>query len=410
MRKRSLIIILILVIVIGGIVGWFAYVNRAQLGGTGELFGNIFPRSGTAPLAENELSGQDGRDSDREGDARTAARNVPDVRIVYDKPVSGAIAFEQGGEAFFRFVERESGHVFEARADGTEEPRRISNTTLPGIHRALWLDPDTFVLQYLGGRNAIETFRARVTGDGSIQGTFLDPNIAEIAASTDGELLYLTDDDTEARMVRTDQSGENPQTVLRSPLTEWLVEWPEAGTVTLLTKPSFDAPGFFYIVDAETGARTAALRDMTALAARADTRADTILYSERAGEGVRTGIYDRSTNETRDFALTTFPEKCVWSAVQTRALYCAAPQQSLRGEYPDSWYQGIVSFADDIWHVDLETGNLDLLFASSRTNGEVDAINLTLSPNEGYLLFINKKDYSLWSVRLDAGAEDEARE
>ena len=415
MRKRPFIIILILVIVIGGIVGWFAYVNRAQLGGAGELFSNTFPESETAPFAEDALP-EEKRDAfEREDVVRTGT--TADVRIVYKKPVSGAIAFEREEETFFRFVERESGHVFEVRADGAENPRRISNTTLPGIHRALWLDPDTFVLQYLGEEGAVETFRARIAesdtataGAGSIRGSFLDPQITDIAASPDGGLAYLSENEAGIRALRTDQSGDNPQTVFRSPLTEWLIEWPGVRAMTLLTKPSFDTSGFFYVVDPQTGVRSAVLRTITALTARANADADTILYSERADGVMRTNVYDRDADEIRGFPFATLPEKCIWSANSARTIYCAVPQ-SLRGEYPDIWYQGIVSFSDDIWRVDLEAGDTELLFTETRTHSGVDGINLALSPDEDYLLFINKKDYSLWSVRLDdTETEDETIE
>ena len=44
--------------------------------------------------------------------------------------------------------------------------------------------------------------------------------------------------------------------------------------------------------------------------------------------------------------LKTLPEKCIFNKFGS-ALYCAVPKQVPAEEYPDSWYQGVVSFDDN---------------------------------------------------------------
>jgi len=76
----------------------------------------------------------------------------------------------------------------------------------------------------------------------------------------------------------------------------------------------------------------------------------------------------------------------------------------LSGSLPDGWYQGVVSFSDDIWRIDITTGVTTMLVSPPKTAGEeIDATKLLLSPDEAFLLFVNKKDSTPWSLKLTEG-------
>ncbi|MFZ1019925.1 MAG: hypothetical protein WAN61_02985, partial [Minisyncoccia bacterium] len=72
------------------------------------------------------------------------------------------------------------------------------------------------------------------------------------------------------------------------------------------------------------------------------------------------------------------------------------------GQYPDSWYQGTVSFSDQFWKIDLTTGNTTMLVDPITITGnqEIDGIKLALDDGENYLFFVNKKDSYLWELSL----------
>ena len=66
------------------------------------------------------------------------------------------------------------------------------------------------------------------------------------------------------------------------------------------------------------------------------------------------------------------------------------------------WYQGITSFSDSVWMIDIETQTVKVLADPVNIAGEeIDLIKPVLSQDENYLFFINKKDSSLWSLRLE---------
>jgi hypothetical protein len=82
-------------------------------------------------------------------------------------------------------------------------------------------------------------------------------------------------------------------------------------------------------------------------------------------------------------------------------LYCGVPQTAPSGSLPDGWYQGVVSFSDDMWMINTQTGVTTLLVSPLKVAGEeIDATKLLLSPDESFLLFVNKKDSAPWSLKL----------
>ncbi|NIS22997.1 hypothetical protein GWO43_02895, partial [candidate division KSB1 bacterium] len=70
--------------------------------------------------------------------------------------------------------------------------------------------------------------------------------------------------------------------------------------------------------------------------------------------------------------------------------------------YPDDWYQGTVSFADDLWRIDAANGNTERVAQLVGADGVgIDAVDPLLGPDERMLFFINKKDGTPWRVLLE---------
>jgi hypothetical protein len=112
-------------------------------------------------------------------------------------------------------------------------------------------------------------------------------------------------------------------------------------------------------------------------------------------------VYDINTKNSEPLQIKTLPEKCVWGNLSD-IVYCAVPKSTPSLLYPDSWYQGEVSFNDAIWKIDLKTGNTTMLVDPETISiGEkIDAVKMTLDEGENYLFFINKKDNFLWKLDL----------
>jgi len=111
-------------------------------------------------------------------------------------------------------------------------------------------------------------------------------------------------------------------------------------------------------------------------------------------------MFNRSSGMITDFSLKTLSEKCAW-APDNITLYCAATASPAHGAYPDDWYQGIVSFNDNIWRINTDTNAMSsVLVPMSRANQPMDITHMVLTPDQNYLVFINKKDSTLWMFDL----------
>ncbi|MEK7178854.1 MAG: hypothetical protein AAB727_01195, partial [Patescibacteria group bacterium] len=123
-----------------------------------------------------------------------------------------------------------------------------------------------------------------------------------------------------------------------------------------------------------------------------------VLFSRSTETDFKTYLYDIKNKTAFFFPVVTLPEKCAW---KERTVYCGAPREIPEALYPDDWYQGVVSFSDDIWKIDADTGAVDIVVnGESSQDGGFDATGLMIQSDGTSLLFTNKNDSTLWSVEL----------
>ena len=331
------------------------------------------------------------------------------LRLISSLPVAGATLFDKNAQTFIRYVERAEGHVYEALASDNKPPYRISNTTIPKIYEAYWVqNGQGVILRYLKGTD-IQTFYAALkqgttTGEQALSdGTFLPNNISTLVVSpAQDKVFYLLPREGGVVGVRSNPNGTQKTQLFSSFATEWLTSWQKDRSISLFTKPSSEASGFLYTLNTNNSALERVLGGIRGLTALSSPGGDLILLSRVAGDGLTLTLFDSKTQTYSAVGKNTLPEKCVWSKTDSVVLYCAVPDYLPSGNYPDVWYQGIVSFADNLWKINTETGATNRILApQSVANTTMDITNLVLSAKEDYLLFANKKDLSLWLLKLE---------
>lgn len=297
-----------------------------------------------------------------------------------------------------RFVARANGHIYEQYLD-TLASAKISNTTIPTIHEAIFAKEGQFVMyRYLNNLNdTIQSFFGTLGGETS--GAFLPENIASVSTAPSGaQFFYLVPIGNDiAGYVGSFTDNKRTQ-IFTSSFTEWNPEWAQPNTIFMTTKPSYLFRGSIYSLNKLTGGFTKIFGGIYGLTTLVSP-SNSILYSNSESGAPVLGLYNITSHSFSPTGISTITDKCVWSS-NGIDIYCAVPNDIPKGQYPDSWYQGLVSFSDSI--VKINSSNLSSIEIINTENiNALDATNLTLSPDEKTLFMINKKDSTLWSLDLN---------
>lgn len=297
-----------------------------------------------------------------------------------------------------RYVEKTNGHMYKMFWD-TKIQEKISNSTIPGIHEALFNGTGkTVVYRYLSEDKSISSFMATL---GATKGEFMTPNIIDMSTSYDKtKYFYLveSEDNNVTGVVGLFGGSGGRIVVFESPFTEWLSQWAGNQKIFLTTKPSYSVLGSVFSLDTTNKTVSKIFGDVVGLTTLANNTGLNILYSESSNSGPKLGVFNTVEGSTKDLDVYGLPEKCVWSSDNIN-VYCAVPNTIIGNQYPDNWYQGLISFDDYFVKINTGTGNKTTI-ANSLDETPIDGTYLFLDDEEKTLFFINKKDGTLWSLDI----------
>jgi len=387
---KKIAIILFIAVILGSVF-WFLSADKGNEATTET--GGSFPVSGEQGI--NGLPGAGGllpSDLTEEG----TFTQLTQVAI------AGAV-FVPNASTSVRYIEKATGHIYEINPNGKDRDR-ISNTTILKIFETHWNKAgDKVVSRYIddeGRSPEIKTFSSVInTVSNSIEGVFLPNSVTETAVSPeDDNIFYLNKPKNGGKTfgVISDFENDKPNIIFSMPFGEFNVDWINKDTIALLTKPASGVKGFLYFLNPNTAKFEKVIGDVKGLGALVSPDGKEIIYSQNAKAGFSAKVFDVNEGSSNAFGVKTMPEKCVWSLIEESVVYCGVPKSLPRAEYPNGWYQGKISFNDSIWKIDINSGETTLLLE----NANADAINLFFAEDEKYLIFTNKKDNTLWSLRL----------
>lgn len=424
MLKKIIILILALGLIAGGVLLFFYKpANMVDMPTDSVDVQNFFPDGDSQTNTGNTSSGEDVDENANQDRYSELSEPVALLKQIYKDPISGAGITQSNKKDFLRFIDKATGHIYEAPLD-TFVANKISNTTIPKVAESVWTQNGTgVILRYVKSDNrTIESFYTKLatatttgTQDGApapqtLEGSFLPQNITSLTSSPQKTSIASVSGNSISGGVifESNPDGSKIKEVARLPLKELLVYWPKQDTIAIATKPSFGVEGFLFFLNRNTGTINTVL-SKPGLTVLVHPNTSKFLYSEGRGGLTASYIYTISTKKSEILPVQTLPEKCVWSSIDSDILYCAVPTNGLLGNLPDTWYQGVISFSDEIWEINLDTGTTRRLVNPKNISGQdIDAINLFTNSQEDYLFFTNKKDDSLWGLRLrNTSAQEE---
>jgi hypothetical protein len=311
----------------------------------------------------------------------------------------------------FRFMERGTGHILETVEDSLEI-EKVTNTTIQKVNSVVFSEDGNKVLfQKLNEQGeGIDSFLGEIVDkDDGLEEKVLETQAYSILSqfftlSPDlDEFAFLIQSGETGQILKDDFEGSGEDLLYSSSIKDWLLSWDSPNYITLSTRPSSNKIGNSYLLTVSNGSFRKILSRLPGLMSKVSPDAEKVLYSQSNGNLITLNVKDLGSNEEKQIALTTFPEKCVFSVSNNENVYCGAPKSYGIGEYPDDWYKGKVSFNDAIWMANIETGLVRVIYNfDEETYGQFDVVDLKLSQEDKYLTFQNKKDLTLWSLDLDA--------
>lgn len=412
--SKKIKIILIAVVVLGVMILGYYLFNKNKTSttdGTPSLLQKFNP-FGTSTKVDNTTGdNQTGDSNSNTSQVNSRLHQITDFSVAGDAFFEDTRPIQASGDSegdtvsqpntfetveAIRYVERATGHIYEKYLDNGVIGK-ISNSTIPAVHEAIFdSKANSVIYRYVATDNkTITSFLASLGGESS----FLNSDILEVSLSPDKNKFFSIIKSSDG-VVGTIKSFDETKTsqVFTSPFSEWLPQWATEQNIFLTTKPSYLVDGNVFSLNIGTGTLTKIFGDIPGLTTLGNNDGKYILYGASLNNGPKLNIFDIKNHTSIDLNTYGLPEKCVWSSDNV-TVYCAVPNTIVGNEYPDSWYQGLVSFDDFFVKINTSTGSKSTL-ANSKDETVVDATNLSLSIKEDKLFFINKKDGTLWQLDI----------
>ncbi len=417
MNKKTFTLIAVVVILVLVGVGAYLYFKK-----TPQVVppGGLFPDPSQQIVSPPSTQGRNGDDTDIPFIPGSGA-TLPRLYELHKAPVAG-VGFIESGKGtnrtvMARYIERGLGHIYETSLDTLFESR-ISNETHSRLNEALWGNGGKSVV-IRSFDEAEGVIRTRILNLGSsapsfARGTstaqtsdfiqteeiFLPDYIPFLATAEDGadKIFYLENGISSSVGVVANFRGSSTG-IFNSTFTEWLPQFPNQNLVTLTTKPSTNIPGYLFFLDTKTKAVSKILSVINGLTTLTSRDGKSVLFAETKDGAPELSVYNVTKKEILTLFMQTLPEKCAWSVKESAVVYCAVPQAIPTAEYPDQWYQGLVSFSDSIWKINTVTSVAEKIYDLP----SLDVINPAISSDDTYFLFMNKVTSTPWVFRI---AED----
>ncbi len=319
------------------------------------------------------------------------------IKRISQEPVLGTVIDNQK----IRYYLKNNGNVFESSLNGSS-PTIISSSVLPNLIKALWSPSKDKIIAIFNQSNKAKKYsydyatRISTPLDSSIEWISWSPKEDKIAYQYNNP---LTGDNS---INIADSDGSNWTSVFQTRMKNLIVEWPKASQLSIRTRPSGLAESILYTIDLTNNDFEKIIKETFGLTTLWSPLGDKILYSEtdNQGKNLKLKVLQLKNNTIKELNLITLPEKCVWSP-DNRTIFCAVPKNiSSHAIIPDDYYKKAISFSDDFYRINIETGEKTKIYDSNREETTYDANNILLSPLEDYLIFINQKDDLLYSLKL----------
>jgi len=231
-----------------------------------------------------------------------------------------------------------------------------------------------------------------------------DAGIKSLAFSkSENKIAYYLSNDlqnTNAVFIA-DADGTNARAVFNTRVKDIRVEWVSSNQIAISTAPSGLVPNVLWVLNIDTQKLLPVMSQVYGFTMRWSPSGGRFLFSQTDAKGANLTLFssNQTGTEVKNLGLATLPEKCAFSAKDENIVFCSAPASAPDIVWPDDYYKQIYSASEQIWSINLSTGKKDMVYDFDETLAS-DAADLIVSPGADRLIFLNKKDGAIYSLKL----------
>lgn len=295
------------------------------------------------------------------------------------------------------FVDRGTGYIY-GYAPEDNSVFQITNTVVPGVYDAyIFNDGKRVIMRYANTENevivgmiaTIPSFTKNGAASSLTNIEYLNSEVSSVAVDELNSKASYVVKTSSGSSVYTVESG-GPVPVASSPFGEWDLSYGGQSLYATTKASSFAMgvttrlPNFNIVIGERPGLNS-------------KPSSSFILTSSWRSGSIETSLV--GNNGYQNLSLKTLAFKCGWGAGDF--LLCAVPKLLPKGgrDLPDAWFQGLVSFEDDLVYVDTTTLEAFPFFSFENKYGTFDVTSLVISDNNTLISFINKKNGELWILK-----------
>lgn len=387
MQKKFFILLAALILILLLAVWAYLFLNS-----TGETADDLFAELG---LEGEPLPSMVPPDTNQSASSSINMERAK-LRQLTTKPVAGfgEVLASASSSPVIYYAERGTGHIYTIDPiSGKEE--RVSGTTFAQAEQAVFSFDGKYVAISTASNNKAKplTVSSISTSTRSVTELFTE-SVTDFSLTSDNYAVYSTPGTQGAVGYKHNLVTGQKSNLFSLPFFEARVQWGSVSTdpLYIYPKPTYALEGFLYEVTGGTLQRL----PTSGFGFSAIANADMVVFNAASDNGPQGYIYDRDSGETRTMLAPVLPDKCFLEAVGYEFI-CGHEASKPVFTYPDSWYQGSISYKDTLYQLNGELMQGESLVDTFITSGrELDIINLHQSTDQTTLYFINKNDQTLW--------------
>lgn len=298
-----------------------------------------------------------------------------------------------------KYYLKDNGQLVKSGFNGSNQTI-ISDIELPELYRAIWSPDRKKVLSYFKKPEGTQRYSYDYETKNSV---LLNESVKQTAWSPSGEKIvyqYVKQEDNQNSIAVANADTSNWKIILQTRLNNLIVSWPLPDKIYLHEAPARGVKASLFSLDYPSGNLKKIIADEFGLAAKISLDGQKILYqtTDENGKNLKLLVIS-SDGSKKEISTATLVEKCLWSS-DSQNIFCAAPQKlSEFAVWPDDYLAGRVSVQDDFYLIDALTGKKTKI-AESNDRQSFDAAELTLSPQEDFLFFIDRQTGFIYSLAL----------